>query len=44
MPIKKAKFFAHDNKIVTPYDEDESTNQNQGILIQKEVSQAVSCS
>ena len=44
IPIKKAKFFAHVKKIVTLDDEDESTNQNKGILIQEEMSQAVSCS
>ena len=28
IPIKKAKFYAHDKEIVTLDDEDESTNQN----------------
>lgn len=44
IPIKKAKFSSHDKEIVTFDDEDESTNQNQEILIQEEMSQAISCS
>ena len=43
IPIKKTKFYSHDKEIVTLDDEDESTNQNQGILIQEEMSQVVSC-